>query len=562
MGTVYLAHDPLIDRLVAIKLLRPGADAPSDRARLAREAKAAGRLIHQNIATIFGVGECDGRPYVVMEFVEGQPLSALIRDGIPASVSIRLRILEGLCAGLARAHDAGLVHRDIKPANVMVNAEWQPKLVDFGLALLSDASLQLTGEHAVVGTLSYMSPEQLSKGVVDARSDLFSLGVLAYELLSFRRAFTGDTGHVVARILAGTPDVAVEALDVGADLKAVLARALRSDPASRFSDARAFGEAIRRVRLRTTADDSSEVMRSVADVPPFRSVLPSPPAAGDKPAPGRRYITLPVAVAVSAASAALLYAVVPRTRHAQEVAPRSRADVISTSRIISPAAPDRPRPSVTTQVQRSTVPITTPMPTREPAKTPMPPATDAAVAPQPLEQPALPELAVPRPRLPIGAELMVRLTSTLDTRRIDTGDRFHGRLDAAVEVRDGQRLPAGTDVEGQVDQVGGVDSGRPFLHLSLTSIAIGTRQFALRTGVYRVVAPGNPGGASVAAIVIGGIAGGVFGAAVGGRDASIAGAAIGGAVGAAARGAASTDYRIDNALPFRIAQTAYLDEQQ
>jgi serine/threonine protein kinase len=123
MGSLYLARDPAIDRLVAIKLLRRGFDTESLRERFAREARAAGRLRHPNIVTIFDVGEHDGDPFIAMEFLAGETLGELIRHGAGLSLSRRLKLLEELCDGLAYAHRAGLVHRDVKPANLMVDAE-------------------------------------------------------------------------------------------------------------------------------------------------------------------------------------------------------------------------------------------------------------------------------------------------------------------------------------------------------------------------------------------------------------------------------------------------------
>ena len=138
MGDVYLARDPSLDRLVAIKFLREGFDNEEMRERFEREARAAGRLSHPNIVTIYEFGEFDGRPFIAMEFVRGEPLAELIRRREPMPLVRKLEMMEGLCAGLAHAHRAGIVHRDIKPANLMVDLEGGVKVLDFGIVRSPD----------------------------------------------------------------------------------------------------------------------------------------------------------------------------------------------------------------------------------------------------------------------------------------------------------------------------------------------------------------------------------------------------------------------------------------
>ena len=189
MGSLFLARDPAIDRLVAIKLLRHGLDTEPLRERFAREARAAGRLRHPHIVTIFDVGEHDGDPFIAMEFLAGETLAELIRDGARLSLSRRLKLLEELCDGLGYAHRAGLVHRDIKPANLMVDADGVLKILDFGIVRVSDSGMTQAG--VLVGTVNYMSPEQVVGSTVDHRSDIFAVGLVAYELISGRQAFPG-----------------------------------------------------------------------------------------------------------------------------------------------------------------------------------------------------------------------------------------------------------------------------------------------------------------------------------------------------------------------------------
>ena len=159
MGALYRARDPRIGRYVAIKLLRPDFDTPELRDRFSREAAAAGSLSHPNIVTIYDVGEDDGLPFIAMEYVRGETFADLLGLRPPLSVLRKVQLTEEVCAGLAHAHEAGIVHRDIKPANLIVGPEGTVKILDFGIAKLSASGMTLPG--AIMGTLNYMSPEQV-----------------------------------------------------------------------------------------------------------------------------------------------------------------------------------------------------------------------------------------------------------------------------------------------------------------------------------------------------------------------------------------------------------------
>jgi eukaryotic-like serine/threonine-protein kinase len=264
MGSLYLARDPAIDRLVAIKLLRRGFDTVATRERFAREARAAGRLRHPNIVTIFDVGEHDGDPFIAMEFLAGETLGELIRQGARLSLSRRLKLLEELCDGLAYAHRAGLVHRDIKPANLMVDAGGVLKILDFGIVRVSDSGITQAG--VLVGTVNYMSPEQVLGTGVDHRSDIFAVGLVAYELLSGRQAFPGTLKDGLLKRL---PNAEIEPLGdvvpgLDAEVVAVVARALRKDPADRYQDLTRMRNDFARVRLRIEAQEDRAVAEAVA----------------------------------------------------------------------------------------------------------------------------------------------------------------------------------------------------------------------------------------------------------------------------------------------------------
>ena len=183
MGQVYRARDPRLDRDIALKVLQ--TDDADHRKRFAREARAIAALNHPNIVTIHSVEEVDGQPFLTMELIEGTPLNRLIPPGgfeLPELLSIAVPVAEALAA----AHARGIVHRDLKPPDVMVGTDGRVKMLDFGLAKNIEAarlaSAEETREGQIVGTLAYMSPEQLMADPVDARSDIFSLGVLIYEM--------------------------------------------------------------------------------------------------------------------------------------------------------------------------------------------------------------------------------------------------------------------------------------------------------------------------------------------------------------------------------------------
>ena len=251
MGSLYLARDPAIDRLVAIKLLREGFEDESVRQRFAREVRATGKLRHPNIVTIFDTGEHGNRPFIAMEYVAGETLASVIHRRAPASILEKLTILEEVCDALRCAHEAGIIHRDIKPANVMIeDATGAVKILDFGIAHAGETGLTNAGE--MVGTLNYMAPEQISGAIVDQRTDIYAVGVLAYELLSYQRAFAGTIQDgVLIRLLHRAPQV-IESVVPGIDpeLSNVVQRAMAKQPADRYADMEQLRQEFEVVRTR------------------------------------------------------------------------------------------------------------------------------------------------------------------------------------------------------------------------------------------------------------------------------------------------------------------------
>ena len=279
MGDLYLAHDPNTSRLVALKLLNATLDSSELRERFAREARALAALNHPNIVNIYDTGEYDDAPFIVMEYVRGETLAEIIKRRAPLSVSQKLKLLMELCAGLAQAHNADIVHRDIKPANLMVDQQGRLKILDFGIARVTEDNRTrvgpLTQVNMMIGTPGYMSPEQLEAGEVDHRSDIFAVGAVCYELLSYTEAFAGsDTRMIERRVLAGKP-VPLASLVPGLDpeIDEIIQRALKKDPNKRYQDAATFEKALDRVRARIGAD-------APQDLP--RPTPPSPQSAGGK----------------------------------------------------------------------------------------------------------------------------------------------------------------------------------------------------------------------------------------------------------------------------------------
>ena len=214
MGSVVLAEDPRIKRKVAIKLMkldavRTEADQHEYLARFQREAEVSGLLNHPGIVAIYDVGEVEGHgPFLAMEFVPGKPLDGLIKGGPALTIKEKLRIAVGLAEALDHAHAKGIVHRDVKPGNVMVGEDGRAKLMDFGIAKREDASLTQTGTF--LGTPSYASPEQIKDGTVDSRSDIFSFGVLVFELLSGQSPFPGNSINTILYRIVNEPPVEVQ----------------------------------------------------------------------------------------------------------------------------------------------------------------------------------------------------------------------------------------------------------------------------------------------------------------------------------------------------------------
>ncbi len=245
MGSVYRAVDPIIGRPVAIKVIRlAGCDGPDEAAflthRLFREARAAGSLSHPGIVTVYQVGTEDHQAYIAMEYIDGPTLAGLLGSETRPEPALLFRVLREAAAALDHAHERGIIHRDIKPANIMLTAAGAVKLTDFGIAKSTLAQTE-TRTGMTLGTPFYMSPEQVQGLPLDGRSDQFALAVIAYQMLTGRRPFDGDTATSICyQIVHAEPPPADLQYGMPAAVSHVLKRALAKDPARRFATCTLF----------------------------------------------------------------------------------------------------------------------------------------------------------------------------------------------------------------------------------------------------------------------------------------------------------------------------------
>lgn len=255
MATVVVAHDDDLGRRVAVKLLDERlASDENFRARFTREARIAASLSHPNIVTVFDAGEADGRPYIVMEYVDGRTLDARLRDEGPLAPGVVQGIARQVCAGLEHAHAHGLVHRDLKPGNLIERDDGTVKIADFGIARV-DETTQLTETGTILGTAAYLAPEQAEGGTVTPRTDLYALGVVLYELLAGRRPW--DVRSLADLARRRTEPVPELPGNVPAGLRAAIERCLALDPAGRPPSAAAVADL-----LDDTAEAATVVMRA------------------------------------------------------------------------------------------------------------------------------------------------------------------------------------------------------------------------------------------------------------------------------------------------------------
>ena len=238
MGLVYRAFDRQLNREVAIKTLTEGFAGDEEMLkRFYQEAAKTGALRHPNIVTVYDLGEQDGFPYIVMEYLSGDPLDRLIQSGKSQPLAYKLKILEHVCNALGYAHRNDVIHRDVKPANVIVQSDGNVKLLDFGIARQEKAESRLTRTGSVIGTLQYMAPERLRNAAFDGRSDIFSVGVMMFQLLTGQLPFTGDYAIVHKILTERHPPLSQYLVKYPPALDGIIDRSLAKSPDDRYSTA-------------------------------------------------------------------------------------------------------------------------------------------------------------------------------------------------------------------------------------------------------------------------------------------------------------------------------------
>jgi serine/threonine-protein kinase len=260
MSSVYRARDRLLERNVALKILHEHHNEDGEYVeRFRREARAVARLSHPNIVTVIDRGEDEGRQFIVFEHVEGQTLKDVLESG-PVDVRRALDVTIAVAHGLAFAHQQGIVHRDVKPQNVLLNEDGEAKVTDFGIARSVDVE-GVTQSGTVLGTSNYIAPEQATGQAVDVRTDIYSLGVLLFELLTGQLPFVGDSFVAVAmqHVHEPAPSVRDRREDVPARIALAVARALEKDPAERFPSMDEFADELEGCRRELDGETTEDL---------------------------------------------------------------------------------------------------------------------------------------------------------------------------------------------------------------------------------------------------------------------------------------------------------------
>jgi eukaryotic-like serine/threonine-protein kinase len=270
MGEVFQAHDRVLDRTVALKVLRAGLGSDADFVeRFRKEATIAGRLSHPNIVQVYDFGQSDdGSAYMAMELVEGQNLREVLTASGRLRPTVAARIATQVCGALEAARKAGLVHRDIKPENILLTADGQVKVADFGLSRTM-AESRATQAGVLLGTAHYVAPEQVEGKESDHRADLFALGVVLFEMLTGQTPFTGDTPLIVAyqRVREDVPKPSGRIAGVPPALDEIVRRATARDPSNRYASASEMGEALRVAVPRTDTGEVGTLVHPTVAIP-------------------------------------------------------------------------------------------------------------------------------------------------------------------------------------------------------------------------------------------------------------------------------------------------------
>jgi eukaryotic-like serine/threonine-protein kinase len=396
MGTVYRGRDEALERDVAIKVMLVQGDDEA-RARFLKEGRAAARLQHPNIVTIYELGEHEGAPFMSLELLEGMDLQQAIEAGIRPDPKVTLPIVLQALAGLGHAHEAGIVHRDVKPSNIFLPRGRPAKIMDFGVARLVGTQ---TTKNMLVGTPNYMSPEQAKGGELDGRSDLFSVGLILYELVTGEKAYRGNTiVAVLFKIANEAPDLGL--LPPGAQwekLRAIVTRALQRKPEDRYPDARSMSAELREALRELggsgdwmTPSDQGLLVRAprkpglgtlTPSPAPLAVVYPTPEQASPADAPPSG---TPMALAAALGGGAVVLLGLALYLVLRPESPRPSPASSAATSVATPAVTPSPSPSalpsvVATARAATTLPRPSPSVTTTPAVSAPPSATPSSSA--------------------------------------------------------------------------------------------------------------------------------------------------------------------------------------
>lgn len=269
MGLVYDGLDPKLDRRVAIKtILTRKLDAEAARmvtVRFEREVRAVARLNHRNIVQVYDFGAEGDLAYIVMEFIQGRELKDYFDANERFDLETIFRLITELLDALDFAHEAGIIHRDVKPANVMIDAGGHAKLTDFGVARFTEPEgnqAEATRAGTIIGTPSYMSPEQIQGQALDRRTDIFSAGIVFYQLLTWQKPFEGSQWGLAKKIIEDDPVWPSSIVQIPPEIDRVVARALAKQPERRYQSARKFAEALQRILEGKPPEEPGEVVQA------------------------------------------------------------------------------------------------------------------------------------------------------------------------------------------------------------------------------------------------------------------------------------------------------------
>jgi serine/threonine protein kinase len=445
MGVVYEGLDPLLNRQVAVKtILRSAlvdADTMSDFSdRFVREAQAIARLNHPNIVAVYDFGEEGDVAYFVMEFVRGRELKSYFDTGDFFDLGESIRVVGELLSALDFAHQQGVVHRDVKPANVMLDAERRVKLTDFGVARLADSNSDRTMAGTMVGTPSYMSPEQIQGLVVGSRTDLFAAGIILYQSLSGAKPFSGHGTWAVQKQIVHDDPLPLSVVNPQIDPRfdAIVARALAKDPAQRYASAAEFAADLRRTLL-LVSGGVDERLPTLSQPPVVAPMLPTSPEASLSSNAEATYVeaendektnallgSVPLVVASAPAVAAQEAVTAPqRSSKARWFAVAAIAAVslgvaaYLGSPARSPSLADVPAPESKAVVKAA------------PPLTPLPRAVPVVAAPPVV---VTPEVTAPLPPLPVSSEFVDKTARPEKTVAVAESARV-ARAEAAAKSR-------------------------------------------------------------------------------------------------------------------------------